>query len=91
MGDQPTPSLPDTVIGTRRLLAWQTPLMSLVEAIVGAVVLAFLVITIIGLATGRLDRRAESCCPRDPTRDLRMRTGDEDGTACLRLPDSTHG
>jgi hypothetical protein len=51
--------------------------MSLVEAVLGAVVLAVIVITVFGLATGRLDRRAESCCPRDPARDLRMRAAAE--------------
>jgi hypothetical protein len=51
----------------------QNPGMSAVELLVSAVVLAVIVITIVGLATGRLDWRVNSCCPRDPADDLRMR------------------
>jgi hypothetical protein len=58
--------------------------MSPVEAVLGAVVLGVIVITVIGLVTGRLDRRAESCCPRDPARDLRMRAAAEPA----KTPDS---
>lgn len=44
--------------------------MAVIGWLLGLGLLAFVVF---GLATGRLDRRAEGCCPADPAKDLRMR------------------
>lgn len=47
--------------------------MAIVEwLVVGAGALLVLAVAF-GLATGRLNRRAEACCTADPSRDLRMR------------------
>lgn len=45
---------------------------------VTALVLLAIGVVVFGLATGRLDRRAEGCCPADPAKDLRMRGAGHD-------------
>lgn len=44
-----------------------------VQWLIAGALIGFLVVVAYGLVTGRLDRRAEGCCPADPQRDLRMR------------------
>jgi hypothetical protein len=45
----------------------------LLEWLVGGAAVAVIGAVVFGLVTGRLDRRAEGCCPSDSTKDLRMR------------------
>jgi hypothetical protein len=42
--------------------------------LVAAVAVVAVGMVVFGLVTGRLDRRAQGCCPADPAQDLRMRT-----------------
>ena len=56
------------------LLAW----------LIGGVAFAVLGAVVFGLLTGRLNRRAEGCCPADPAKDLRMRGGPDQGSSSRR-------
>jgi hypothetical protein len=46
-------------------------------ALMGVVVVAFPVVVLFGLVTGRIDWRQQSCCQGDPTKDARMRVPDD--------------
>ncbi len=52
----------------------------MVEWLVAAVAAAGAGLVVFGLATGRLDRDAQGCCPADPAQDLRMRPVADDVT-----------
>jgi hypothetical protein len=45
-----------------------------VEWLVAAAAAVAVAVVVFGLVTGRLDRRAQGCCPADPSKDPRMRT-----------------
>lgn len=47
--------------------------MTLVQWIVVIAAALGIATILFGLASGRLDRKAESCCTSDPAKDLRMR------------------
>lgn len=53
----------------------------MVEWLVAAVAVAGVAVVVFGLVTGRLDRRAQGCCPADPSKDLRMRSDAVPGPA----------
>lgn len=50
----------------------------MVEWLVAAAAAAGVGLVGFGLATGRLDRNAQGCCPADPAQDLRMRAVADD-------------
>ncbi len=46
----------------------------MIEALIGLVVVGFLAVLVVGLATRRIAWRQQACCaPADPADDLRMR------------------
>lgn len=49
----------------------------MIAALLGAVIVGFLAVLLVGLVTGRIAWRQESCCAPDPSRDGRMRVPDE--------------
>lgn len=51
--------------------------MTWVQWIVAGIAAVLILSVVFGLITGRLDRKAEGCCPADPAKDLRMRGAGE--------------
>jgi FtsZ-interacting cell division protein ZipA len=52
--------------------------MTWIQWLVVVVAIALVGLVVFGLVTGRLDRRAQGCCPADPAQDLRMRGAPDD-------------